>query len=213
MEIFKLVFNPIEVNTWIIADDSGDCAIIDCGCYDRQEFSKLTDLLEEKELNPVLLLNTHCHLDHIFGDGFMMEKFGLGAYCHKDDMFNREQSVSHAMMFGLRMDKPPEPLGYIEDKMAFSFGTTEIKTIHVPGHSPGCVAFHIPEENTVFTGDALFAGSIGRTDLQGGDYETIIRSIKERLFTLPPDTRVYPGHGGTTEIGIEKSTSPYFKYL
>jgi glyoxylase-like metal-dependent hydrolase (beta-lactamase superfamily II) len=210
MEIYKLVFNPIDVNTYILNDESGDCAIIDCGCYDREEFNELTNLIEQRKLKPVLLLNTHCHLDHIFGDIFIMEKYGLGPFCHKDDTVNRKNSIHHAQMFGLSMEKPPEPSGYLTDGQKISFGQTELSVIHVPGHSPGGVAFYSEKDNVVFSGDTLFEGSIGRTDLPGGNYETIINSIKSKLFTLPPGTLVYPGHGDETDIGIEKGSNPYF---
>lgn len=210
MEIYKLIFNPIDVNTYILADASGDCAIIDCGCYDLDEFNELMTLIEKRQLKPVLLLNTHCHLDHIFGDIFVMENYGLGAFCHKDDMTNRRTATQHAQMFGLSMEKPPEPAGYLTDGQKISFGQTDLSVLHVPGHSPGGVAFYSGKDNVVFTGDALFSGSIGRTDLPGGNYETIINSIKNKLFTLPPGTQVCPGHGEETDIGTEKGSNPYF---
>jgi hydroxyacylglutathione hydrolase len=210
MEIIRLVFNPIEVNTYVLSDESGDCAIIDCGCYDHHEFTELAELLKKKNLNPVLLLNTHCHLDHIFGNGFMLEKYNLRPLSHKEDEKNRKNAVNHAIMFGLSMDEPPEPGGYIIDGQKLSFGNTELLTLHVPGHSRGSVSFYSEKDHTVFTGDALFAGSIGRTDLPGGDFKTLISSIKTRLFTLPEDTEVYPGHGEETTIGFEKETNPYF---
>ena len=177
MEIYKLVFNPIEVNTYILADKSGDCAIIDCGCYDGNELTELTDLIEKKKLKPVLLLNPHCHLDHIFGNRHMLEKYNLGTFCHREDERNRKNSVNHAIMFGLSMEIPPVPAGFLEDLQTISFGTTELLALHVPGHSRGSLAFYSREDKTVFTGDALFAGSIGRTDLPGGNYETLINSI------------------------------------
>jgi hydroxyacylglutathione hydrolase len=210
MEIYKLVFNPIDVNTYILADESGECAIIDCGCYDKDEFTELTDLIEQKELKPVLLLNTHCHLDHIFGNGFIFEKYNLGTFFHKDDDFNRKKAVNHALMFGLSMEEPPMPAGYLAHGQKISFGQTELSVIHVPGHSPGGVTFYSGKENVVFTGDTLFAGSIGRTDLPGGNYETIINSITKKLFTLTAETVVYPGHGEETSIGIEIESNPYF---
>jgi glyoxylase-like metal-dependent hydrolase (beta-lactamase superfamily II) len=213
MKIYRLVFNPIEVNTYILADESNECAIIDCGCYNRSEFNELTDLLDKNNLQPVLLLNTHCHLDHIFGDGLMLEKYGTGAMCSKEDIFNRKSAVSHAMMFGLSMDPPPDPAGYITDNMKLSFGNTELTAIHVPGHSPGGLAFYSEKDQVVFTGDALFAGSIGRTDLPGGNYELIINSIESRLFILPSGTVVYPGHGEATDIGTEKFSNPFFKHI
>jgi len=210
MEIYRLVFNPIDVNTYILADKSGECAIIDCGCYDSDEFSRLTDLIDEKQLRPVLLLNTHCHLDHIFGDRFMLEKYNIGAFCHTDDVYYRKNAVTHALMFGLTMEDPPEPAGYLTDGQKISFGQTELVSIHVPGHAAGSLAFYSENDKVVFTGDALFAGSIGRTDLPGGNYETLINSIMNKLFTLPEETIVYPGHGNETTIGIETRTNPYF---
>lgn len=211
MEIYSFIFNPIDVNTYILADKSGECAIIDCGCYDVDEFSRLTDFIDEKRLRPVLLLNTHCHLDHIFGDGFVLGKYNLGALCHRDDVNNRKKAVNHALMFGLTMDDPPEPAGYLADGQKISFGETELTVIHVPGHAAGSLAFYSEKDKVVFTGDALFAGSIGRTDLPGGNYETLINSIKNKLFTLTEETIVYPGHGNETTIGIETRTNPYFK--
>jgi len=211
MEIYRLVFSPIEVNTYILADQSGDCAVIDCGCFDRKEFRQLTELIEEKNLKPVLLLNTHCHLDHIFGNGFMLEKYNLGAFCHENEDSNRENVVSYALMFGLYMKKPPEPAGYLADGQKISFGQTELIALHVPGHAAGSLAFYAEKDSVVFTGDALFAGSIGRTDLPGGNYDTLRNSIRNKLFTLPPDTVVYPGHERKTTIGTEIESNPYFK--
>ncbi|MCU0473520.1 MAG: MBL fold metallo-hydrolase [Bacteroidales bacterium] len=211
MEIFKLVFSPIEVNTYILADEHGKCAVIDCACYNRSEFVRFTGLLEQKKLEPVLLLNTHCHLDHIFGNGMFLAKYNLGAYCHKDEEANRRDSVLHAELFGLKMETPPEPAGLINDYQTVTFGSVTLMALHVPGHSPGSLAFYCKDDNVVFTGDALFSGSIGRTDLPGGNFETLIHSIQSKLFTLPPATIVYPGHGEETTIETEMATNPYFK--
>jgi glyoxylase-like metal-dependent hydrolase (beta-lactamase superfamily II) len=210
MEIFKFVFNPINVNTFILADKSGDCAILDCGCYDEEEFSQLVKFIESKNLRPVLLLNTHCHLDHIFGNKFVLEKYNLKTYSGEGDEINRIRSLQHSSMFGLTMDEPPEPEGFIKDNQTITFGTTELLALHVPGHSPGSYAFYSEKNNVVFTGDALFAGSIGRTDLLGGDYDTLINSIKTKLFVLPPSTVVYPGHGSETTIGEEMKSNRFF---
>jgi len=210
MEINRLVFSPIEVNTYLLADASGDCAVIDCGCYDMSEFKKLEQFISDKQFHPVLLLNTHCHLDHIFGNKFMLEKYNLKSFSHELDEKNRTNSVNHALMFGLTMEYPPEPAGFIADNQKLTFGSIELKTLHVPGHSPGSIAFYSEKEGCVFTGDALFAGSIGRTDLPGGSSDTLLTSIKTRLFTLPPDTVVYPGHGGKTDIKTEMRYNPFF---
>jgi hydroxyacylglutathione hydrolase len=210
MKIYKLVFNPIEVNTYILADDSGDCAIIDCGCYDNTECEVLENFLKDRKLSPVLLLNTHSHLDHIFGNGFVLRKYGLRAFAGEFDEINRKDAVQHALLFGLTMDNPPEPGGFLADNQPVTFGNEKLITLHVPGHSPGSLSYYSEKNNCVFTGDALFSGSIGRTDLTGGNYETLISSITDKLFVLPPSTIVYPGHGDETSIEREMNTNPYF---
>ena len=209
MEIFRLVFNPIEVNTYIISDNSGDCAIIDCGCYDEQEFAELTGFLDSNSLKPVLLLNTHCHLDHVFGNKFMLKRYGLRPHSPEFDEYNRLNSPKHALMFGLSMDMPPEPAAFVSDGQELDFGSVKLLAIHVPGHSSGSISYYCREAGSVFTGDALFAGSIGRTDLPGGNYETLLSSIKANLLTLPAGTIVYPGHGPETTVEKEMKTNPY----
>jgi glyoxylase-like metal-dependent hydrolase (beta-lactamase superfamily II) len=210
MKIFKMVFSPIEVNTYILVDESGDAAIIDCGCYDNEESEGLAAIIKDNKINPVLLLNTHCHLDHVFGNRFVMEKYGLRSFSSELEEQNRREASQHAMLFGLKMDDPPEPAGFISDSHIVSFGTTELVALHVPGHTSGSLAFYSEKNSCVFTGDALFAGSIGRTDLAGGDFETLIESIKCKLFVLPPLTVVYPGHGNETTIERERKTNPFF---
>jgi glyoxylase-like metal-dependent hydrolase (beta-lactamase superfamily II) len=210
MKIYKLVFSPIEVNTYILEDESGNCAIIDCGCYNRKESDQLADFIKNKNITPVLLLNTHCHLDHIFGNKFILERYNLRAFSNENDEMNRNDAVQHARLFGLTMDIPPEPAGFLTDNQIITFGTTELVTLHVPGHSPGSIGFYSEKNSCVFTGDALFAGSIGRTDLSGGDYDTLIKSIKNKLFVLPPSTVVYPGHGKETTIEREKNLNHFF---
>ena len=210
MEIFRLVFNPIEVNTYILSDSSGECAVIDCGCYDRKEFDRLSKFLKSKNLIPELLLNTHCHLDHIFGNAMFLEKYKIGPMAHKLEDKNRMDSPSHARLFGLSMEMPPVPSGFLNDGDTVTFGSESLLVLAVPGHSSGSLAFYSSKSGVVFTGDALFSGSIGRTDLAGGNYATLIHSIKNKLFILPPSTVVYPGHGEETTIGIELKTNPYF---
>lgn len=210
MKIYKLIFSPIEVNTYILEDESGNCAIIDCGCYNRKESDQLADFIKNKNITPVLLLNTHCHLDHIFGNKFILERYNLRTFSNENDEMNRNDAVQHARLFGLTMDIPPEPVGFLTDNQIITFGTTELVTLHVPGHSPGSLGFYSEKNNCVFTGDALFAGSIGRTDLSGGDYDTLIKSIKNKLFVLPPSTVVYPGHGKETTIEREINSNPFF---
>ncbi|MCX6254089.1 MAG: MBL fold metallo-hydrolase [Bacteroidia bacterium] len=209
MKIYKLVFSPIEANTYLLVDKSGDCAIIDCACYDKDEYERLEGFIKEKKINPVLLLNTHCHLDHIFGNKFILEKYALKPFSSEFEEMNRKNSVQHAMLFGLTMENPPEPADFITDNQVMAFGTTELVALYVPGHTSGSMAFYSEKNGCVFSGDALFAGSIGRTDLPGGDYDTLINSIKSKLFVLPPSTVVYPGHGNETTIEREMKSNPY----
>jgi glyoxylase-like metal-dependent hydrolase (beta-lactamase superfamily II) len=210
MEIFRLVFSPIEVNTYILSDGSGKCAVIDCGCYSPAEFERLETLIKGKSLVPELLLNTHCHPDHIFGNRMFLEKYGLRTVFHIEEEANIGDSVHIAELIGLGMDIPPEPERYIGDGAVIGFGNSVLKALLVPGHSAGSLAWYSEKDNVVFTGDALFAGSIGRTDLRGGDYDTLVTSIRTKLFTLPSETIVYPGHGEATTIGNEMKTNPYF---
>jgi hydroxyacylglutathione hydrolase len=209
MEIYKQVFSPIEVNTYILADRSGDCAIIDCGCYDEKESDRLVKFIESKKLNPVLLLNTHCHLDHVFGNRMMLEKYNLRTHFHVMEEYNRENGPRHALLFGLSMEMPPEAESYIEHGQVITFGNIKLLALHVPGHSAGSIAFYSAEDGCVFTGDALFSGSIGRSDLPGGNQETLLKSIRGNLLTLPPSTIVYAGHGPETTVDREAKTNPY----
>lgn len=210
MKVHKLVFSPIEVNTYILEDVSGECAVIDCGCYDEDEFSRLKNFISERNLRPVLLLNTHMHLDHIFGNRMMLQKYNLSAWCSELDEMNRKMAIQHAAIFGLSMEEPPVPAGYLHDGETVKFGSVELKALLVPGHTSGSLAYYSEKENCVFTGDALFAGSIGRSDLPGGNHDTLITSIKTKLFTLPLNTIVYPGHGEKTDIKTEMRYNPYF---
>jgi len=209
MEIYRLVFSPIEVNTYILADKTGECAIIDCGCYNEAEFTRLVKFLESKDLKPVLLLNTHCHLDHIFGNRMILEKYGLRTHSHELEESNRKDSPEHAAMFGLKMADSPEPESFIEHGQVVGFASVKLLALLVPGHTAGSIAFYSEADGCVFTGDALFAGSIGRSDLPGGDHQTLLNSIRKNLLTLPPETVVYPGHGQETTIEREKRSNPY----
>ena len=210
MEIYKFVFSPIDVNTYVLADKSGDCAIIDCGCYDSNENEELAGFIKNKNLHPALLLNTHCHLDHVCGNKFILERYNLKTFSSELDEMNRKNAVQHAMLFGLTIENPPEPAGFLTDNQVVTFGTTELEVRHVPGHSAGSLAFYSEKNDVVFTGDALFAGSIGRTDFPGGDFKTLIHSIRNKLFVLPPSTVVYSGHGNETTIEREKKSNSYF---
>ncbi|MBP8960320.1 MAG: MBL fold metallo-hydrolase [Bacteroidales bacterium] len=209
MKIYRRVFSPIEVNTYIITDPSGDCIIIDCSCYDDEEFRILKSLLESKKLKPVLLLNTHCHFDHVFGNHFMLEYFNLKTICNEEEISNLKNAPLFAEMCGLNMNMPPDPDHFIKDGEYITAGSITLKALHVPGHTTGSMAYYCKEGSCIFTGDALFAGQIGRCDLPGGDQQMLIKSIKEKILTLPPSTIVHPGHGKHTTVENEKITNPW----
>jgi len=210
MKIYRKVYSPIQVNTYIISGSDAECIVIDCGCYGRAEEESFEHFLAERGLKPVLLLNTHCHLDHIFGNKFMLERYGLRSWFHRGDDNNHKRAPEHALMFGLKMDDPPEPEGFLTDGQLITAAGITFEVLAVPGHSPGGISFYCETGSVVFTGDALFAGSIGRSDLPGGNHQQLMESILNRLFTLPPETVVYPGHGPETTISQEMSDNPFF---
>ena len=210
MKIYRAIFSPIQVNTYIITGNGSECVIIDCGCYCGAEEQKLEEMLSARELKPVMLLNTHCHLDHVFGNRFMLDRYGLRPWFHEGDRHNYRNAPKHSLIWGLSMEPQPDPEGYLSDGQVISAAGVTLTVIAVPGHSPGGVAFYSEADAVVFTGDALFAGSIGRSDLPGGDHEQLIENIRERLFVLPPDTVVYPGHGPETTIREEVKHNPFF---
>lgn len=210
MVIHRQIFSPIEVNTYIIAGEEGECILIDCGCYGAEEEKRLEDFLASHKLTPVLLLNTHCHLDHIFGNDFILRKYGLRSMFHPGERYNHSSAPKHALMFGLTMEDAPEPERELADGELITAAGLTMEVIPVPGHSPGGVAFYFKEQSALFTGDALFAGSIGRSDLPGGNHGQLLENISKKLFILPPGTTVYPGHGPATTIGEEIRSNPFF---
>lgn len=209
MKIHRLIFSPLEVNTYIVADEEGDCAIIDCACYTESEFDTLKAFIKNNELKPVKLLNTHLHLDHVFGNHYILEEYGLKTHAAREEEMNLMSAVDHAHMLGLDMAEPPGVGTFISGGQVIEAGKTRLLCLFVPGHTAGSIAFYCEEGNFVVTGDALFSGSIGRTDLPGGDYETLLNSIKNRLLKLPDSTIVYPGHGPETKIGDERRLNPF----
>lgn len=204
------VFNPFQENTYLLYDETNECVVIDAGTNETTEQLELITFIEENDLKLVKILNTHCHIDHILGNAFLVDKYKVSSVAHKADIPLLERSNDMAIAFGFRIQKPPMPDVWVNHGDIIEFGNAKLKVIHVPGHSPGCIAFYSEDQGFVVVGDVLFKGSIGRTDLPGGDYDTIIQSISENLFTLPENVVVYPGHGEKTTIGLEKATNPFF---
>jgi hydroxyacylglutathione hydrolase len=209
MKIEKFVFNSFRVNTYVLFDETDDCVIIDPACENEREEEVLRCFISEKGLKPVAVLNTHGHVDHVMGNSFAVEQFSVDAYAHESDFFLIDQAVSFGSVFGLTVKQPPRPGKKLAEGDVFTFGKSKLSILHVPGHSPGSIVFYCEKDAVVIAGDVLFQGSIGRTDLPMGNHEQLIRNIREKLLTLPPDTLVYPGHGDSTSIGIEKATNPF----
>lgn len=210
MKIESFVFNPFMENTYLAYDDTLECVIIDAGCLTAKEQSTLQRAIEEKKLIVKHLLNTHLHLDHVFGNGFLYRTYNVEPEAHIADDFLLDQLQAQSAIFGVPFDEKPQPIGrYLNDEDIISFGHSTLKAIHVPGHSPGSLCFYDADDHLLFAGDVLFRGSIGRTDLPKANYEQLIGGIQKRLLTLPDDTIVYSGHGPSTTIGREKRENPF----
>lgn len=209
LKYHTFVFSPFQENTYVLYDESGRCAIVDPGCYDNQERNALKGFIEEKGLTPELLLNTHCHLDHIFGNKFVKDTWGVPFWTHKTEMSNLRGSEIAAKMYGVQMDASPDPDRFLTEADTVKVGDTEFEVLFVPGHAAGHIAFYQKAQKLLFSGDVLFRGSIGRTDLPGGDLETLMRSIYTQVMTLEDDVKVLSGHGPETLVGIERTSNPF----
>ena len=211
--IKEFQFNPFSENTYVVSDnETGECAIIDAGCYYADEQDTLSYYISDNKLNVKYLLATHLHLDHSFGDRYIYNMYRIGLTAHPNDAFLLENMEEQASMFGIQLPAPPIPISHnIKEGDIFKIGKYTLQAIHVPGHSPGSIVYYCQEEGVAFGGDVLFRGSIGRTDLSGGNYNQLITGIREKLLTLPENTVVYSGHGPSTTIGFEKNQNPYLQ--
>ena len=209
IQIHSFTFNPIQENMYLLFDESKDCVIIDPGCYDDAERTILSEFIAQNGLKPVKLLNTHCHLDHIFGNGYVAKKYNLKLEFNKNDMRIFDAFQLTCDLYGMSCDPSPQPSVFLEEGDVIEFGNSKLEILFTPGHSPGSITFYNREEKFMIAGDVLFNGSIGRTDLPGGDHETLINNIKTKLFPLGDDFKVYSGHGPVTTIGFEKKHNPF----
>lgn len=212
LTIKRFEFNMFSENCYVVSDHTAQAVIIDAGCYFPQEQQALEDYITGHGLQVTHLLNTHLHLDHVFGNPFVKRRFGLSAEASHLDRPLLEKLSEQCRMFGFEPNEAPvAPGADLHDGDIIRFGESELHAIHLPGHSPGGMAFYHPSGGSLFSGDSLFCGSIGRTDLEGGDYHTLIQSLRTRLLTLPDETTVYPGHGPQTRIGVEKRQNSYLQ--
>jgi hydroxyacylglutathione hydrolase len=211
LKIKSFVFSPIQENTYVLYNDKDACCIIDPGCYFGNERRTLQEFIEAEKLTPEFLLNTHCHLDHVFGNKFIYDEYALTLHLHEKEKI----ILDYAAEAGLRWNMPFEnyrgELIFLKEGDIVKLGDDELEVLFAPGHSPGHICFYCKAQQFIISGDVLFKLGIGRTDLPGGDHETLLNSIRTKLFLLPDEVIVYPGHGQPTTIGFEKKNNPFLK--
>jgi glyoxylase-like metal-dependent hydrolase (beta-lactamase superfamily II) len=205
-----LTFNPFQENTYILYDETNESIIIDPGCYEAYERIELSDFITENKLKPVRLLNTHCHIDHVFGNKYVSTSWNLELEIHRGELPVLEAMPTVSKFYGIPTGDPsPAPGRFIEEGDLIRFGNSCLEAILTPGHSPASLSFYCKENGFLIAGDVLFRESIGRTDLPGGDFDTLIGSIKNKIFPLGDEVKVYPGHGPSTTIGYERLFNPF----
>lgn len=209
IKIEKFVVNPLGENSLLLFDETGECLFIDPGFYFPEEQDEVRNFIAENKLHPVKIANTHCHFDHIMGVEFVRQAYKIPFAVHQDDAFWIERASQQGAVYGIAIPPVNPADEFLAEHQIVKFGNTELEVFHIPGHTPGHVVFYCRRENILIAGDVLFYGSIGRTDLPGGNHDDLISNIKAKLFALPEDTRVYCGHGPETTIGFEKENNPF----
>lgn len=209
-QVHFFAFSPFAENTYILYDETKECIIIDPGCYTPEERKQLSDFIAANDLAPVRLINTHCHLDHVFGNRYVAETYKLSLEIHEGELPVLESVPVVAQMYGIpNVQQSPDPDQYIYEGDVIQFGNSKLTVLFTPGHSPASVSFYCEKEHFIIGGDVLFQGSIGRTDLPGGNFDTLMQSIFNHFLTLPDNTIVYSGHGNPTTVGAEKTGNPF----
>ncbi len=209
LKIQSFTFSPIQENTYLLYNEFNQCVIIDPGCYFDAEKDQMAGFIKQKGLTPKMLLNTHCHLDHVFGNKFVAETWALTLHLHEKEKTVLEFAPASGLMWNMPFDNYAGDFIYLKEGEIIKIGEDELQVIEAPGHSPGHVCFYCKAQNFIIGGDVLFQRSIGRTDLPGGNHQTLLNSIHKKLFVLPDATVVYSGHGPETTIGEEKAENPY----
>ena len=211
--IEKFTFNPFQENTYILFDETKECVVLDPGCYDHEEKDRLLKFIEDLELKPVQLLNTHCHVDHILGNNIIANHYDLKLAAHKLERPILEHSPLWGYQkYGIKGDQSPDIEIFLEEGDIVEFGNSKLEVIFVPGHSPGHIAFVNHEQRFIINGDVLFKGSFGRDDLPGGNIQVLSNSIQNKLFKFSDEYIVYAGHMGETTIGHERHSNPILQF-
>ncbi len=209
LQVQSFTFGPFQENTYLVSDREGNAIIFDPGCVEEEERQMLNSHIMTNNLKPLLLLNTHCHIDHITGNRFVFDQWKLKPLIHTEELKILEAQELTARMYQIPLDPSPMPERFIVEGEIIQVGDISLEVLFTPGHAPGHVVFYCKEESFVIGGDVLFRGSVGRTDLPYGNFEQLKKSILEKLYRLPDHTAVYSGHGEPTEIGVEKKSNPY----
>ena len=204
-------FNDLRTCCYILYDEKGECAIIDPGCYKQSEKDRLVKFVETNSLQPRMILQTHGHFDHVMGNAFVTEKWGIPTYITPEDIPQMRRAKSYSSLYGFDFDEPSEDIIEIHDGDIIKVGEIELRVLFSPGHTPGGVIYYDEKGKYMFSGDTLFQGSIGRTDLPGGDYDALMHSLRYNVLTMPSDVIVYPGHGPVTDVGDELLKNPFLE--
>lgn len=208
-----LTLNPLQENTYIVANSDGDAILFDPGCYDKVEEDQLFDLVRAQDLSIVEVINTHCHLDHVFGNRAVVEHFSCPLRIHRDELEMLNACPVVAQSYGMQCAPSPAPSGFLAEGDVVDLGDARFTVLFTPGHSPASICLYNEKENYVIAGDVLFRDSIGRYDLPGGNQDVLYKSIRTQLYVLPDETIIYPGHGPQTTIGYEKKNNPFVRPL
>jgi glyoxylase-like metal-dependent hydrolase (beta-lactamase superfamily II) len=207
----RLVFNAFQENTYLIHDETGECVIIDPGCSDAAEQRELDHFISQNNLKPVAHLYTHCHIDHVLGINHVFSTYGLRPMIHPESLKILHSAPDHGRMFGVELNEIVEPETFLNEGDQVKFGNSSLEVLYTPGHVDGHICLVSQAAKFVIVGDVLFNGSIGRTDLPTGDFDLLAESIRQKLYTLPPDFIAYPGHGPQTTIGHEMNNNPFVR--
>lgn len=211
MQVKSFTFNPFEENTYILWDDTAECIIVDPGCSTPAEESELKHFIESNKVKPVRLINTHCHIDHVLGVGFVQREYGLEMEIHEAELPVLQFVPQIGQMYGMPVELVEASAEFLEDGDRVQFGESILDVLLTPGHSPGGICLFDRAGKQLIAGDVLFRESIGRTDLPGGDYDTLIGGITDKILPLGDEVIVYSGHGPETTIGHEKAHNPFLK--